>query len=287
MALRRAKKKRTISPEMREAIRNLTLMNNSFMNIVLENNPACVEEILRVILKKDDLHVISVQTQRMFQGFGRSIYLDVLADDSEGVLYNIEIQQSDEGADPRRARFHTGMIDTHKLKAGQDFKELPELYVIFITQNDVLGLKRTIYTIHKYIDEVMKPFDDGSHLIYINGSAEDDGSEIWKLIHDFHCTKAEEMYFPRLAERVGYLKDNEEGVSTMSDYFAEREAKAVKAAEEKAEKRGERKARKKYEQEKESSVLRLIGSGKLTLEEIAACCGLTLKRVQTLAAGLR
>ena len=56
------------------------------------------------------------------------------------------------------------MIDVHSLKAGQDFKELPEVYVIFITLNDVLGLNQTIYTIHKYIDGILKPFEDGSHV---------------------------------------------------------------------------------------------------------------------------
>ena len=259
---KRVKKK--ISAKVLAEFKKLTLMNNNFMNLVLENNLPCVEEILRVILKKDDLKVISAQTQRMLQGFGRSIYLDVLAEDSKGVLYNIEIQQSNEGADPRRARFHTGMIDTHKLKAGQDFKELPELYVIFITQNDVLKQKQTIYTIHKYIDEVMKPFDDGSHLIYINGAAQDDGSELWKLIHDFHCTNADDMYFPRLAERVKYLKANKKGVVTMGDYFEELQEKAI-------------------EQEKENIAAKFIELGKLTLEEIAQCSGLTLGRVQTLA----
>ena len=107
-----------ISLETREGIQKLTLMNNAFMNLALENNNSCVEEILRVILGKSDLVVKKVQTQRMFQGFSRSIYLDVFAEDSKGVLYNIEIQQTDEGADPRRTRFHTGMIDIHSLKAG-------------------------------------------------------------------------------------------------------------------------------------------------------------------------
>ena len=145
-----------ISLETREGIQKLTLMNNAFMNLALENNNSCVEEILRVILGKSDLVVKKVQTQRMFQGFSRSIYLDVFAEDSKGVLYNIEIQQTDEGADPRRTRFHTGMIDMHSLKARQEFKELPEVYVIFITLNDVLGLNQTIYTIHKYIDGKLK-----------------------------------------------------------------------------------------------------------------------------------
>ena len=210
MAKRQPQKaaKKKISLETRREIAKLTLMNNAFMNLALENNFPCVEEILRVILGKDDLVVKKAQTQRMFQGFSRSIYLDVFAEDSKGVLYNIEIQQADEGADPHRARFHSAMIDAHALKAGQDFKALPEVYVIFITLNDVLELNQTIYTIHKYIDGTSERFNDGSHIIYINGAAEDDGTDVWKLIHDLRCQNADEMFFPKLSERVKFFKED-------------------------------------------------------------------------------
>lgn len=97
-----------ISMEMREQIKQLSLMNNAFMNLALEDNIPCVEEMLRVILSKPDLVVKTARTQKMFQGFRRSIYLDIYAEDSNGTRYNIEIQQSNEGADPRRARFHMG-----------------------------------------------------------------------------------------------------------------------------------------------------------------------------------
>ena len=73
---------------------------------------------------------------------------------------------------------------------------------------------------------------------------------------------------PRLSERVKYLKEDEEGVSIVSDYFEERQAKAVEEAQ---------------KREKESLVLKLLEMGKLTLDEIAVCTGLTLKRVQMLA----
>ncbi len=227
---RRVKKRRKtvkISDEILEQIGQLSLMNNAFMNVVLDENLACVEEILRVILGKRDLIVKTAQTQRMLQGFKRSIYLDVYAEDSKGTRYNIEIQQLNDGADLCRARFHMGMIDGE-----------------------------------------LDPVDDGSHTIYINGSAEDDGTEIWKLIHDFRCTKAEEMYLLRLSERVKYLKEDEEGVSIVSNYCEERQAKAVEEAQ---------------KREKENLVLKLLEMGKLILYEIAVCTGLTLKRVQMLA----
>ena len=241
MAERKAKKRvmKKITLQTREEIQKLTLMNNAFMNLALEDNIPCVEEMLQTILHKPDLVVKTARTQKMYQGFKRSIYLDIYAEDNKGVIYNIEIQQADEGADPRRARFHNGMIDVHSLKAGQDFQELPECYVIFVTLNDVLGLNKTIYTIHRYIDEQLEPFNDGSHIIYVNGSAKDDGTEICKLIHDLRCTKADEMYFPRLAARVKFLKEDEEGITMVSDYFEELQKKAV-------------------EQEKESIAIQLL-----------------------------
>ena len=162
--LRRAKRRaKVISMETREQIQKLSLMNNAFMNLALEDNIPCVEEMLRVILDKPDLVVKTARTQKMFQGFRRSIYLDIYAEDSNGTRYNIEIQQSNEGADPHRARFHMGMVDVHSLKSGQDFRELPDCYVVFITQEDVLRRGKTIYTIHKYIDGDLEAFDDGSH----------------------------------------------------------------------------------------------------------------------------
>ena len=254
-------------------------MDNAFMNLVLENDIPCVEEILRVIINKPDLKVKTAKTQKMLQGFKRSICLDVYAEDSKGVLYNIEIQNSNEGADPKRARFHCGMIDAHSLKAGESFKKLPECYVIFITHNDVLGLNQTIYTIHRYIDGTSKSFNDGSHIIYINASAKDDGPEIWKLIHDLRCTNANEMFFPRLAARVKFLKEEEKGETKMDDYlyelFKEEIEKAAKQA-----------AKQEAKKKQESFATQLLQLGKLTLEEIAKCSGLTLRKVKSLAAAL-
>ena len=276
-----ARRRLKISLEEWEHFRKLTLMDDDFMNLALEGNIPCVEEMLRVILGKDDLTVRKVQTQKFLKGFARSVYLDVYAVDGEGTLYNIEIQQENEGADPRRPRFHGAMMDTHVLKAGQDFKDLPERYLIFITRNDVLGLGRTAYVIHKYIeaDDELLPFDDGTHLIYVNCAAKDDGTELWKLIHDLQCKDPDEMYFPRLAARVKFLKEEEEGKEKMSSYFEEQREKMRTYFEER-EKKAVEATRKEAE---ESFAMKLLQRGKDTLDEIAECTGLTLRQVKALA----
>ncbi len=58
----------------------------------------------------------------------------------------------------------------------------------------------------------------------------------------------------------------------MSNYFDERQAKAVEKAKHDA-----------LKKVKEKVALNCIELGKLTLEEIAKCTGLTLRRVQALA----
>ena len=40
-------------------------------------------------------------------------------------------------------------------------------------------------------------------------------TELGRLMHDFHCTKAEDMYSEVLAKRVRVLKETREGVETM------------------------------------------------------------------------
>ena len=104
------------------------------------------------------------------------------------------------------------------------------------------------------------------------------------------CTKADEMFFPRLAARIKFLKEDERGVKIVSDYFAKREAKAVKEAVEEAVRKAviatEKKDAKAQKKEKESMVLNLINLGKLSLEEIAECSGLTLKKIRMLATTL-
>ena len=52
--------------------------------------------------------------------------------------YDLEIQRADHGADPHRARYHSSVMDVENLDAGQEFKELPDTYTIFITEKDFM-----------------------------------------------------------------------------------------------------------------------------------------------------
>lgn len=52
-------------------------------------------------------------------------------------------------------------------------------------------------------------------------------SEIGKLMHDFNCTKADDMNFNLMAERTRYLKENPEGVREMCKAMEDMRNEAV------------------------------------------------------------
>lgn len=128
--------------------------------------------------------------------------------------FNVEIQGDNEGASPKRARYHCGLLDMNILNPGESFDVLPDTYVIFITRNDILGFHLPIYHIDKEIIETKEPFDDGQHIIYVNASRRD-STELGHLMHDLHCKDASEMYSDILSARVRELKETEKEVEEM------------------------------------------------------------------------
>ena len=73
----------------------------------------------------------------------------------------------------------------------QRLRLILEVYVIFITENDVLGGGLPIYTVERVVAETGKPFGDRSHIVYMNGRHWDAGTALGKLVHDIFCEKPE------------------------------------------------------------------------------------------------
>jgi predicted transposase/invertase (TIGR01784 family) len=257
-----------------ELIDNMTLFDDDLMSKVFAENIEATQLLLRIILDKDDIQVLTVIGQKELENpivGGRNIRLDVFATDSTGRYFDIEVQRSNEGASFRRARFHSSMLDVRMLKSGQKFKELLDSYVIFITENDVVGYGLPLYHIRQVIEETKETFTDGSHVIYVNGSYKGNDA-IGKLIHDFRCKKSEEMYYGELSEGIKHFKETEEGREIMCDAvkeYAEEYAKeyaeeyAKEYAEEYAKEYAEEYAKERYNQGVQQGVQQGMQQGAL------------------------
>ena len=191
------------------------LLDDEFMKAVFRKNKPAATLVLRIILNKPDLVVESVDVEDREMNFiGRSVSVDILARE-KGRIYNIEIQRSDVGAIPRRARYHGSVIDVNELRKGTTFDRLPETYVIFITENDIFRKGLPVYSVERTVRETGEEFSDGLHIVYANGRYRGD-DEMGRLMRDFSCTNADDMSYNELAERVRYLKETEEGIDSMS-----------------------------------------------------------------------
>ena len=105
-----------------------------------------------------------------------------------------------------RARYNSSLIDANAILPGDDTELLPETYVIFITENDVLKGNLPIYHIERTIKENGKLFDDKAHIIYVNGEIKDD-TPLGRLMQDLSCANPDEMNYKELADRARYFKN--------------------------------------------------------------------------------
>jgi len=136
-----------------EKIKGFCLMDDKFMTKCFEDAPECVELVLQIILGKPDLKVLEAHTQVFVANLlKRSVRLDVFAVEGMGKRCNMEIQRANGGAGFKRARFHSSAIDMKTLEKSMDFDDLPETYVIFITENDVMGKGEPLYTVDRYVE---------------------------------------------------------------------------------------------------------------------------------------
>ena len=254
-----------------QRLRGFRLLDDDFLTKCFEGDPKYIQLVLQIVLEMPDLVVSDVRTQVFVENLlNRSVRLDILATDSTGRKINVEIQRADKGAGRKRARYNSSMMDANLLRKGEDFDKLPETYVVFITEHDVLGDGQSLYKIERYISGSSKKFENGSHILYVNGEYRDE-TPIGRLMHDFSCTNPENMYYDELAERVRFFKESKEGVAIMCKAMEDMRNESIKA--------GIKEGRK---EEKKQTVLRMLELGKYALEEVATISGLPLDEVKKL-----
>ena len=256
-------------------IERFRLMDDDFMSKCLEDAPECIELMLRIILGKKDLKVVKSQTEYPIKSLqGRGVRFDVFARDSKGREYDIELQRADKGAEARRARYNSALMDANALKSGEDVGKLRDTYVIFITENDVMGEGQELYVYDRIERKSGKRLGDGTHIIYVNGATRST-SEIGKLVHDLLCSDAAKMYFDVFRKRVRQFKNSEEGRHVMCKAMEELGAR--------------REARGKREGKRENmlaTAMRMLKDGILALKDVARYSGLSLAQVKKLQASM-
>ena len=252
-----------------QRLRGFRLLDDDFLTKCFEGDTASIELVLQIVLEKPDLKVLDVRTQVFVENLlNRSVRLDILATDNTSAKINVEIQRADKGAGRKRARYNSSMMDAILLKKGDDFDNLPETWVVFITENDVIGKGLPLYPVERCFLGTGERFEDGSHILYVNGAYRGD-TPIGKLMHDFSCTNAADMYYTTLADRVRFFKESKEGILIMCKVMEDMRKESLQEG---------------IKEGAINTAKRMLADGILTLEKIAEYAGLPLDEVKKLKA---
>jgi hypothetical protein len=208
-----------------QKVQDFRPIDDVFFEVLAKDKGVC-EEILRTILEDKELVVCDVIVQSSERNlYGRSVRLDALCILGTGDRVNIEVQRSDKDDHLRRARFNSASITVKDSEAGEQFQDVVDVYVVYISQFDFLGGNSPIYHIDKVVRETGELVEDGSYEIFVN-TAVKDGSEVSELMSCFLETNISNPRFPKFSNRVKELKTTESGVQAVCEIMQKYEREA-------------------------------------------------------------
>lgn len=206
--------------DIRQQIQKMRPIDDTFFEVLIEDKLVC-QEILRVVMEDDSLEVLEVVPQRSMRNLGyRSVRLDAYCKLGDSSLCNIEVQRSNNDDQHRRARYNAASIVTKETNPGQHFHDIPNVYVVIISEFDIFRKGRMIYHTSQCIEETGDFIFDGERRIYLN-TENADNSEIGLLMKAFMQTQVDAKKYPYMHQRIHHLKESEKGVGYMCEIMKE------------------------------------------------------------------
>ena len=234
---------------MKKPFKELDLSNAFLFAAALEDEETC-QQVLEIILGFPISGVkVHAEHSLLFSSDFRSIRLDIYASDEMQVMYNIEMQNSDEKNIAKRSRYHQAEMDVMSLKPGEDFNDLKPSYVIFICAFDPFGYGLYRYTFEQKCLERDLKLNDGTTKIFLSTKGKNADEVPKELIHflkyveestDEYVASIEDKAVEKIHNKVKQLKEWRE-LEASYMYFEElleerqKEGKAEGMAEGKAE----------------------------------------------------
>ena len=221
--------------QKKEQVRDFRPIDDTFFEVLADDKGVC-QELLQTILEDETLTVEDVIVQSSKRNiYGRSVRLDALCTLGDGKKCNVEVQRSDGDDHLKRVRFNSSSITVHESQKRQQFKEIVDVIVVYISEFDIFKKKKVIYHVDSVIRETNERVDDGLERIFVN-TAVKDGTTISEYMDCFLQKEVDNEKFPELTRRMKYLKIEEGGMQSMCEVMERYIKQAIKEVEEEAEK---------------------------------------------------
>ncbi len=190
--------------QQKALVAQFNLMDDTFFSVVMEHNDAAEYLLTHLLGKK--VRIIENKTQYSIRNIeNHSIVLDALIEDEEHNIYDVEVQIGDKKNHERRIRYYRTAIDWSYLEKGKDYSELPELYMIFISDFDPFQMSKVHYEIAQYIEGTDRKYDSGVHIHYFNTKV-NDGTFVAEILQYMKHSDPKNDRFGALSKQVNYHK---------------------------------------------------------------------------------
>lgn len=268
---------RKTEPWVIERLRQLSFMDNELFTRAFRERPDLAEHLLRGLLSMPDLKVVKSTTQdRIYDKNSKSVILDCLCTDSEGKRYDIEVQNDASKSLGRRARAYGSILDSNIFEASQEYEELPDRYIIFITREDFLKNGRQVTVLAMRDEEGKSEDESGMYHVYGCINNRDENTEAGRVLSDMSCTRAEGMYYDGYRERMEDFKIRKEGVREMTGVLEQIMNEGL-----------EKGMRKGVKQNQAQVAENMIKDGVLPFEKISLYSGMPVAEIQKLASRIK
>lgn len=266
-----------------KVIDQLSARDNVFFLPLFHNNKEAAELLYNVSLGRDDIVLKGnpVTDYYLKNLFGDSVRFDLHGEHAElNEQYDAEMENDERGVNPKRTRMYSSMLDSNTRTIRKDYKDLPDHYVIFFPDVDYYGKGKPRYAAERMVDG--DPYEDGSHIVIINGARDSDEDDLSRLVHDLKCAVPEEMYYEPIRKRAIYLKRTKKGRAEMTETlrsFLESETEEVRME---AEARGRAIGNAEGEKRGKISSARNMLTMGLSIDQIRQATGLSAEEIARL-----
>ena len=155
----------------------------------------------------------------------RGVRLDFIAESEDGRIFDVEMQNRNEGNIPKRTRFYQALIDAPILKSGErGFDKMNPLYIIIICNYEPYGKKKYCYTFDNQCKEVpgLRLGDEVTKLLLSTKGENEE--EVSKELVDFlhYVTESNENGLPdECDERLKRLHESIREIKASADMEVE------------------------------------------------------------------
>lgn len=199
-------------------LKELTMKDNWMFGAVMIQDDNCKQFLERILGFQIESLTIDLEKSIVYHPEYKGIRMDVIAKDENRTHYNLEMQVLPKDFLPKRARYYSSQMDMELLASGTPYRELPDVFVIFICDFDPFEIKKYLYQFQMRTKEGLE-LQDGSQYIFLSTKGEDKDQVPEELVTFLEFVRSgleesektyKDPYIAKLQKDIQKIKDSRE-----------------------------------------------------------------------------